>query len=79
MLSKSLHLPIQILKVYIEAFPGLSPDGLSDTLPSHGCILENGSNWNNAKNVHSKDRDPGEEPPIAQAKLTGQSAVTSSL
>lgn len=43
-LSKSLHLPCRIFKVYTEALPGLShmylPDGLHGTLRPQGCVFE---------------------------------------
>ena len=43
-MSKSLHLPTRILKVYIEALTGFShlfsPDGLINTSLSQGCITE---------------------------------------
>ncbi|XP_069899659.1 uncharacterized protein [Globicephala melas] len=54
-------------------------DGLNNTLPSQACILENGSNCGNSEqNVHSKDRDGGEGPPVARVQLQPQPAVTSS-
>ena len=49
----SPHQPARILKVYMTAFPGLSPqvdfwDGLNNTLLSQGCILENASHSGNS-------------------------------
>ena len=42
--SRSLDLPTKILKVYTEALMGFShvfsPDGLNNTLLSHGSVLE---------------------------------------
>jgi len=43
-MSRSLHLPTRILRVYIEALMGFShiqsPDGLNNTFLSQGYILE---------------------------------------
>ena len=50
-ISRSLHPPIRILKVYIKALTGFShvfsTDGLNTTLPSQGCVLENDSSCGN--------------------------------
>ena len=75
-MSKSLNLPSRILKVYIENLIGLSyvypPDSLSNTFLSGGCVLEKGSNCGNSEqNIHSKDKDEGEEPPVARVQLQG--------
>lgn len=47
--SRFLHPPTRILKVYIKALTGFShihyPEDLNNTLFSQGCILENGSHW----------------------------------
>ena len=43
-MSRSLHPPARVLRVYREALMGfsqvLSPDGLNNILLSQGCILE---------------------------------------
>ena len=75
-MSKSLHLPSRILKVYVENLIGLSyvypPDSLSNTFLSGGCVLEKGSNCGNSEqNIHSKDKDEGEEPSVARVQLQG--------
>ena len=55
-MSKSLHLPSRILKVYIENLTGLSyvypPDSLSNTFLSGGCVLEKGSNCGNSEHTY---------------------------
>ena len=72
--SRSPHLPTRILKAYREALTAsghvFSPDGLSTTLLSQGCVLKkscHGGNggWN--VHIHCKDRAGSEEPPIAQS------------
>ena len=55
------------------------PDGLNITLLSQGCVLENGSSFENGGlKVHSKDWRGDEEPLIAQVRLESQQLVTSS-
>ena len=66
-MSRSTHLPTRIFKAFIEALMWVishmdHPDGLSSTLLSQGCVLENGSHCrNNVENTlqgwrrHSKD------------------------
>ena len=73
----SLHSPARILQVYVEAFTGFSPVYCPDklTLLFQVCIFENSSHcgsggWN--IQVHSKDREWGEELPIAWVQLASQ-------
>lgn len=55
------------------------PDGLSNTLLSEGCVLENGPHHgNNGESVYSKHGGRGQEALIAQVQLTGQPAITPS-
>lgn len=43
---------------------------------SQGCVLKNGPYCgNDGPNIHSKDKEEGEEPPIVQVKLWGQLEV----
>ena len=46
-MSKSLHLPVRIIKIYMEALIELyhkyHPSGLNNTLFSQGCVLKNNS------------------------------------
>ena len=56
-MSRILHQPAVILKVYTEVLMGLShafsPDGLNKTLFSQGCILENDSGCGHCEhNIH---------------------------
>ena len=79
-MSRSLHPPTRILKVYIEALMGFSlichPDYLKNTLLFQDCVLKNGSHG--GQSVCSEDRGESEEPPIAGLRLSDQSVVTSS-
>ena len=82
-MSRSLHSPARILKVYTEALTGFShifsPDGLNNTLLSQCFILENISHCGNSgQNAYSKDRGGDEQPPVACAQPPGQPAVMSS-
>ena len=59
--------PTRTWKVYIEALPGFiyifSPGDLNNTLPSQGCVLENGSYCGHGgQNTPSKDRGGGDKP-----------------
>lgn len=64
-MSRSLHPSTRILNIYTEALNGFShihyPDGLSNTLLSQGCTLENGSHCGCIFQVRGGDR----ETPIA--------------
>ena len=46
-MSRSLHLPVEILKVWVEALMGFShlshPRGLNNTLLTQGHVLEDSS------------------------------------
>ena len=60
-MSRFLHPPTIILKVYIEALTGFShvyhPDGLNTTFLCQGCILGAASgNREGKKYIYSKDR-----------------------
>ena len=74
-MSRSLHLPNRILRVYIEALTGFSlvysPDGLNNTDSLKAASLKQLL----VQNVHFKDRGAGKEPPIAQVWLEDQPAV----
>ena len=64
-MSKSGQSHARILKVYIETLAGSShiftPDGLSNSLLSQGCILENGSSCEyGGWTLHSKHMEGGE-------------------
>lgn len=61
-MSRSLHKHSRILRLYIEIFTGFAHvhhlNGLSDTLLSQGCVIENGFHYGNyGSKVYSKDRE----------------------
>lgn len=79
-MGRSLHLSMRILEVYIEALTGFSymyyPEGLNHTLFSQGSVIENGSHCRIVgQNIHFKDREGNEEPPIAWVQVKGQPAI----
>lgn len=54
------------------------PNGLSNTLLSQSCILDDDSHCGNGgQNAHSKDRGGGDKPPVAPVQLTDQLVVMS--
>ena len=78
--SRSLHLPAGILKMYMVTLIRFKhknhPDDITNTLLSPGRILENsGCFGNSGQNEHLKDRR-NKEPLIAWVQLEGQQAVT---
>ena len=63
-MSKFLHLPARILKVYIDTLMGFShiyyPDDLNNISLSQGCVLETSSACSNGgKKVYSNDEGKG--------------------
>lgn len=76
-MSRSPHPSARILKVYIEAFTGLShvycPYGLN-TLLSQGCVLKTALSLsgNSGQNVYSKERRGSEEHLIAWVQVSDQ-------
>lgn len=75
-MSRSLHPPTTILKVYIEAITKSNhvfiPDGLHNTLLSQGSALETATTTGNCgQQVHPKDGEKSEEALTAQAQLMG--------
>ena len=79
-MSRSLHLPATILKIYMVTlirFKHIShPDDINNKLLSQACILENSCCFGNSgQNEHLKDgRNKG--PLIASVQLEGLQAVT---
>lgn len=62
--SRSPHLPTRVFKVYRETLMGFShlfsPDGLSNTLPSQGFILDSDYHCGNGgQNMNFKDKGGG--------------------
>lgn len=70
------------LTVHIEALTGFShvhlADGLSNTLLSQGCILENSSHSGNSAQRTFQGWGGGKEPPIARVQIEGQLVVMAS-
>lgn len=68
-MSRSLHPPARILKVYMGAFTGFShvedPVDLNNILPSHGCILETAPTVGMWMQCTFQSRGGSKEPPIA--------------
>ena len=78
--GRSPHLPVRILKVYVEVLAGFShmyhPDGLNNTWLPLGYIFGRAPTAGMVdRTVHSKNRGGGEQPPIAHVQLKGQLAV----
>ena len=76
-MSRFLHLPARILKVYIDTLMGFShvsiSPSLNNILLSQVYILEKGSPCgNNRQSVLSKDRGRNKGPLVAQVVLRGQ-------
>ena len=83
-MSRTLHQPAVILKVYTEVLTGLShtfsTDGLNETLFSQGCILENDSGCGHCEhNIHARAGERVRSlclgPPCSHIRMTSSNSV----
>lgn len=83
-MSRFLHLPARILKVYIDTLMRFShvfyPDDLNNISLSQGCVLETSSSSSNGgKKVYSKDEGRGKRSlqwPGSSFGLTGSCVLS---
>lgn len=78
----SPHLRTGSSQVYTADFTGLvtsyHPNGLNNAYSLKAPSLKTAPTVATLGSIHSKDREAGEEPPIARIQLSGQPTVTSS-
>ena len=79
-MSRSLHLPGRILKIYMVTLISFKhinhPDDINNKLLFQGCVLENSCCFGNSgQNEHLKD-GRNKEPLIASVQLEGIQVVT---
>lgn len=80
-ISRFLHPPVRIVRLYIEDLlwfsDVVSSDDLNSTFLSQGYVFETAANMEIVGGTYIP-RTGGDEPPIAEVQLTGQPVVMTS-